>query len=186
MKKNEYLALLNSRLTGLSESEKVEIILDFEEHFSAGFAKGKTEDEICEQLGDPVRNAEQYTGASKSSVPLPPAPPQAPGSYRAQATYAGARQGGDSRTTYLVLFIFAVILASIVGICAVPTALGGAAIFVGAFAAGAFTASFLLSALLLSIGVFIMAASVLVVLLSIWLCLWLYRRYSANKEGNAQ
>ena len=47
-------------LTGLSYEDKKEILGDYEEHFRFGLAAGKTEEEICEALGQPKAIAKAY------------------------------------------------------------------------------------------------------------------------------
>lgn len=51
MNKVEYLAALKEALKDTDQSIMEEIISDYEEHFSAGLENGKTEEEICEDLG---------------------------------------------------------------------------------------------------------------------------------------
>lgn len=60
MNKNEFLHKLKNSLNGLTEAEKNDILYDYEEHFSIGLEKGKTESEICESLGDPKTIAKQF------------------------------------------------------------------------------------------------------------------------------
>ena len=58
MTKVEYLNRLKSFLHYFPESEVREILLDYEEHFIIGKEKGKSEDEISRELGDPREVAE--------------------------------------------------------------------------------------------------------------------------------
>jgi uncharacterized membrane protein len=51
---------LENSLAGFSTKDKDEIIYDYEEHFSIGLESGKSEDEICRELGDPDTIAKQY------------------------------------------------------------------------------------------------------------------------------
>lgn len=64
---------LNASLAGFSTEERSDIIYDYEEHFSIGLQSGKSEDEICRELGDPDNIAKQYkinsTIERASSVP---------------------------------------------------------------------------------------------------------------------
>lgn len=60
MIKSEFIASLNQALVGLPQTEKDDILYDYEEHFSIGQEKGKTEAEICDALGDPKAIAKQY------------------------------------------------------------------------------------------------------------------------------
>ena len=190
MRKNDYLALLNSHLAGLPENEKVEIILDFEEHFSAGLAKGKTEEEICEHLGDPVKNAEQYVLGSASRVYAGTVPPVAAtaGAYQSAPYRAPVTPGvrNSNQSTYLVLFILTVIFAVFVYLTIVPVLFSGGAVFASGFAAGAVMSSWIIGALLVSVGIFLMALSLLILLSVTWLCMWLYRKYRQEKGANVQ
>lgn len=62
MKKIDFLNELYYYLAPLPESEKKEIIEDFREHFREGEAVGKTEEQICSELGSPLECAKQYVG----------------------------------------------------------------------------------------------------------------------------
>ncbi len=190
MKKNDYLALLNSHLTGLPENEKIEIILDFEEHFSAGLAKGKTEEEICEDLGDPIKNAEQYVAGSMPRGYIGTVPPvvATAGSYQGAAYTAPVQPSSksSSQTTFLVLFILSVLFTVFMYMTFVPVLVSGGAVLVSGVAAGAVVGSWIVTALLISLGIFIMALSLLILLSLTWLCIYLYRRYSQDKGVTAQ
>lgn len=60
MKRAEFLEKLISGLSTLTPDERSDILNDYTEHFSAGEAEGKTEEEICNRLGDPKALAEDY------------------------------------------------------------------------------------------------------------------------------
>jgi uncharacterized membrane protein len=53
MTKKEFLTQLKKSLAGVPEAEKKEILADYEEHFQAGLAEEKSEEEICRLLGSP-------------------------------------------------------------------------------------------------------------------------------------
>ncbi len=188
MTKNEYLAQLNSHLVGIPEHEKIEIILDFEEHFSAGLAKGKTEEEICSDLGDPLKNASQYIpgnavyGMGGSSVPpastVPPVATFAP--YTPEAAKAQARKSNE--TTFLVLFILSIIFSVFMDVTFVPVFVSGAAVMASGIAAGVTLGSWIITALVISVGVFLMAFALLILLAVTWLCIWLYKKYRSYGE----
>lgn len=69
MNKNEYLSALKEALKDTDESVMKEIVSDYEEHFQAGMENGKSEEEICDDLGpidDLVEEIkEAYTTNSK-------------------------------------------------------------------------------------------------------------------------
>lgn len=60
MTKTEFLQQLYNHLQPLSPDERDEVIQDFEEHFSVGLEIGKTEEQICQELGNPYTCALQY------------------------------------------------------------------------------------------------------------------------------
>lgn len=62
MKKIDFLNELYSYLKALPQSERNEILNDFREHFREGELAGKTEEQICEELGSPLECAKQYVG----------------------------------------------------------------------------------------------------------------------------
>lgn len=59
MTKTEFLQTLERALHKLNEHERKEILYDFEEHFAAGLAEGKTEIDIAKDLGDPKAIAKE-------------------------------------------------------------------------------------------------------------------------------
>lgn len=60
MNKTEFMSVLTKNINYLSEEEKKDILYDYEEHFSIGLEKGKTEEEIAKSLGDPISLAQKY------------------------------------------------------------------------------------------------------------------------------
>jgi hypothetical protein len=71
--KLEFLQRLSNSLSQLSAADRQEVIQDFEEHFSAGADSGKTEEQICDELGTPESCAAPYLGndgaASRTVAP---------------------------------------------------------------------------------------------------------------------
>lgn len=59
MNKKQFLRNLDDALKPLSESERKDILRDFEEHFNVGFEEGKSEEEIAEGLGAPHKIAKE-------------------------------------------------------------------------------------------------------------------------------
>jgi len=60
MTKNEFITILNSQLSGIPENERKDMIYDYEEHFRFAMEEGKTEEQICRELGDPKEIIKQY------------------------------------------------------------------------------------------------------------------------------
>lgn len=60
MNKEEFIAELRKALYGLSENEIEDILYDYNEHFEIGASKGKTQEEIAMELGNPKNIAKSY------------------------------------------------------------------------------------------------------------------------------
>lgn len=62
MKKIDFLNELYSYLSPLPKNERTEILEDFRAHFREAEATGKSEEQICQELGTPFECAKQYVG----------------------------------------------------------------------------------------------------------------------------
>lgn len=60
MKRKEYLDRLRVCLQGIPLDEIEDILSDYEEHFDIGISKGKSEEEISKELGEPREVANNY------------------------------------------------------------------------------------------------------------------------------
>jgi hypothetical protein len=60
MNKEEFLRDIEKALGKIPEAESAEILYDYEEHFMVGKENGKTEEEICLELGNPTDIANNY------------------------------------------------------------------------------------------------------------------------------
>ena len=61
MNKKEFMGKLDNALTDIPKAEKKEVMRDYEDHFSIGLEKGRTEEEIAKSLGDPASIAKSIT-----------------------------------------------------------------------------------------------------------------------------
>jgi uncharacterized membrane protein len=59
MTRNEFIRRLRSGLKGMPAAEQAEMVADYEAHFDAGAAEGRSETEIAEALGNPARLARE-------------------------------------------------------------------------------------------------------------------------------
>lgn len=59
MKRNEFIKRLKAGLKGMPQGDIDEIIADYEEHFDAGLAEGRSEEEVAFALGNPARLARE-------------------------------------------------------------------------------------------------------------------------------
>ena len=67
MNKKEYLDLLAKELNSMSYGDVKDILDDMEAHFEEGVEAGKTEEQIAEGLGDPVKLAGEFKDGSNFS-----------------------------------------------------------------------------------------------------------------------
>lgn len=177
MTKFEYLQELEKNLQSLPEAERVDILADFEEHFTYALSNGKTEDEICGDLGDPKENAAQYiSGAEAKPAEQLAVIPQAQANTLPKGTPKA--KSSDNSSLYLALFIVALLFAIGIYSSCIPVAIGGVSCVVVAIGLIPLLNGLLIG-VIISAGVFILGASVLVMLLITWLCMWLYKKYKA-------
>ncbi|MEX1376734.1 MAG: DUF1700 domain-containing protein [Eubacteriales bacterium] len=69
MNKKEFMQKLKDGLIGLNQTDKREVLLDYEEHFMDGKNLGRTEEEICESLGDPAEISREIKNQSQKGMP---------------------------------------------------------------------------------------------------------------------
>lgn len=59
MNRDKFLEILSKELSDIHEDDKMDILFDYNEHFSIGIQAGRTEEEIAESLGEPRTIAKQ-------------------------------------------------------------------------------------------------------------------------------
>jgi len=59
--RDQFLSDLKRSLGAIQESEKLDILSDYEEHFRMGLAEGKSEEQIADSLGNPRILGKSYT-----------------------------------------------------------------------------------------------------------------------------
>lgn len=69
MSKEEFLYKLKQCLHGFPEDEVKDILSDYEEHFHIGISKGKSEEEISNELGRPEDIGKNYKNSYKENNP---------------------------------------------------------------------------------------------------------------------
>lgn len=55
MTEKQFMSLLKKNLSALSREDKEEILSDYRDHFTLGKEEGKSEEDICRSLGNPVQ-----------------------------------------------------------------------------------------------------------------------------------
>ncbi|WP_156839784.1 DUF1700 domain-containing protein [Novosphingobium aquimarinum] len=59
MTRNDFIRRLKAGLKGLPAEDISDIVADYEEHFEAGAAEGRSEEEVADALGNPTRLARE-------------------------------------------------------------------------------------------------------------------------------
>jgi len=73
MNKDQFMQTLQNKLRCLGSAAVAEILADFEDHFTNGLSRGKTEIEIAAELGNPDDIAQQYIDESPDGSNIPAA-----------------------------------------------------------------------------------------------------------------
>lgn len=76
MNKELFLTELEERLASLNESDREELLEDYQEHFRSGKAEGKSEEEIVLSLGTPKSIAEDIFTEREELLQDPITPPE--------------------------------------------------------------------------------------------------------------
>ena len=147
MNKHDFMNQLYALLSPLNENERRDIMRDFEEHFAVGAEKGKSEEQICRELGTPRQCASQFLTPEQS------------------ARLSNAKKVNN--TLYKVLAICLIISL----IAAVPSALGCIAaaivIMIVSCVSGVILSSWLIFGFLISLSVALLSFGVLIILVEI-------------------
>ena len=106
MTEKQFLKKLAKALNRVSRRERKDILADYEEHFRAGRQAGKSDQEICDQLGDPVEIAQDFID---NEVEIN-------GVKRPASTAAGHTLAAVLITMLLILFNMIVVLGPFVGL----------------------------------------------------------------------
>lgn len=188
MTKFEFLQQLYDHLSSLPSSERDDIVTDFEEHFQAGEEQGKTDEQICAELGNPYACAMQYLrgaggmkqptagGATQSapmSAPSTATPPPYPQNRAAAAPRINERR---NKTLWAVVFFIALVCA----VGAYPTAcalmLVPIALFIASFFLIPAVPGGAMIGFLISLGVLCFTGGLLLFLIMTWLLRTGFRR----------
>ena len=163
MNKNEFMRKLKDGLVGLNQTDKREILLDYEEHFLDGIKLGRTEEEICESLGDPAEIAANIKKEGRSA---------------SETTNDGVN------TAAYIIGIIALAVGSLwlIGFAFnVLGALFGA--FIGIFAVLAFPLTVGVKILAVSALILTIAVSIMIILGLIMLCIMILRWFKQMING---
>ena len=189
MTKQEFLQRLEAHLRTLDDAERADILSDFEEHFEGGAESGKTEAEICAELGDPYACAQAYLHQNAGSPPAgqadavqrpaSPAPAPQPGRVIPAPVLAEkpAEKPGKWARTLWAVFFFALVLLSLAAFptFAVLMLSPFIVLLVAVFAVAAFPSG-LMAAFLASLCIFLFTAGLQGFIELTWLLKYAYKR----------
>jgi len=176
MTKVEFLQELYNHLSGFSPAERDEIIQDFEEHFSAGIELGKSEEQICEELGTPYSCAMQYVNPQQasSSVGAKEQPTAKKAVFNAGSqTYQKPNFDRRNKFLWTLMFIFFVLCALGVYPTAVLLMLTPIVLILASVVAAS---DALMVGMFVSMGVMLAAAGLLMFAIMTWLLKLCYRK----------
>lgn len=187
MTKTEFLQELYNHLQTLPKNERDEIIQDFEEHFSAGEENGKTEEQICAELGNPYNCALQYLrqpagNTQGNTCRKTNEPSKAPYGntqpYSPTGNAAGVENDNERRNKFLwgLLFVFFVICAVGVYPASVGLMISPVIIIIGMFFAYSAVHSAAMIGLMISVSAALFAAGLLAFLIMTVLIKLSYRK----------
>lgn len=123
MNRDLFLNQLRHNLYGLSEEEINDIIQDYEEHFQIGLSKGKSEEEISMELGNPRDIAKNYINSTATN-------------HKDETIYPNTNKNGRKfiLLALLILFNLIIVLGPYLGIVGILLGIFGLGI--GLFFAG--------------------------------------------------
>ena len=156
MNKRDFINELYALLKPLGEVERRDIIRDFEEHFAAGNENGKTDEQICKELGTPKQVAAQYL------------------------TPAQLQESVSSNSKNKTLYMIVAIVLTVIFVAIAPAALGciaaSAFILIASIISGVAASSWILFGLLFSISLLLFSLGVLIILISIAIIRFCWKR----------
>ncbi len=190
MKKKQFISSLHQALSPLNPSTVTEILADFEEHFAAGMAHGKTEQAIAAELGDPAAIARQYIEATadgepfslqNGTIPIDSYPSandsmssgndmQAPQTVKAARINASGLVGVVLLNIFIGIPLWLTLFSLLTGFWAGAGSIGAAAVVL--FVLAVFQAG-VISLILMLFGLSLVSLSILCIVLLVYLTRWL-------------
>lgn len=167
MNRSEYINKLKTYLHGLPEIEVADILTDYQEHFDVGISKGKTEEEIAGELGDPKLIANGYRTNFKSVNEVRP---------------KGNYSSGETNMVMAIILIIlnAIFVIPVVGGTAfgILTGIFGAGIGIavggmGVLLFGGFAFYHILT--ILGLGLGLISLGILLIILGVYTVKWFYK-----------
>lgn len=180
MRRQEFMDAMRSRLSALGKSpqEVDDILADFEEHFAAGLAAGRSEEDVVAGIGDPADLAAQYADGAESTSP--PSPPPPPTGTAAEAPAPKVSAAGVGRGVFaaiaLLFFDLVFVIPILAALVSVVFALWAAALAIGAAGIACVVGVFFLPvvAFVGLPGVFLIFLGVALLALCVLACIGMY------------
>lgn len=169
MTKTEFLQQLYNNLLPLTSEERKEIIQDFEEHFSIGLESGKTEEQICAELGSPESCAASYLqGVNIGNQYRSSGASNGAATYTVPVVAKRAEANPNERVNrflWAIMFLFLVLCAFAVYPTAIGLMLAPLAVIILALVVLAFSWTGFAVAFLVSLSVALFSAGLLIFLI---------------------
>ncbi|MDW7659385.1 MAG: DUF1700 domain-containing protein [Bacillota bacterium] len=189
MNKHQFMSNLQNALSPLDPAAVTDIMADFEEHFAAGSGRGKTEEAIAAELGDPIEIGRQYVDAAADGKtdgnadrqaharPFPPGQPLSNQRSTPAYTAQPARKVSESGLLGVILLnlfigipLWLGLFSALAGLWAGAGSIGAAAVVL--FVVAVFQAG-VISLILALFAVALTALTILAVILMVYLTKWL-------------
>jgi uncharacterized membrane protein len=180
MNKRQFLDSLQLSLQTLGPAAVRDILGDFDEHFAGGTSRGKSEEEIAAELGDPAEIAQQYLDAASGSQAGQgqAAASESTGPARAAASDSAAKPNVNEMALIAVILlniffgipVWIALFATLFGCWAAAGGIGVAAIVLFAVA---IIQTGMISLILALLGLALTALAVLMVILMVFISKWL-------------
>lgn len=146
MTKELFLEILKDGLYDFPEGELSDILYDYKEHFDVGFASGKNEDEIIEELGAPHNIVNQYRNGylkkyeSESETEAQPEPEtkestnsDSNNSYTKDTNNENSSKPNDKSNSFIITSLIILLSLIVFGPIATALVLGIMGLFLGLF-----------------------------------------------------
>ncbi|NLO35928.1 MAG: DUF1700 domain-containing protein [Clostridiaceae bacterium] len=169
MNKHQFMNQLRQALSPLDGPAIAEILADFEEHFAAGFSRGKSEESIAAELGDPLEIGRQYAEAASAIPPAPVPPAAAPAAPRINE---GALLGVILLNLFIGIPLWLGLFAALAGFWAGAGSIGAAAVVL--FVLAVFQAG-VISLILVLFAIALSALTILSVIFLVYLTKWMIK-----------
>jgi uncharacterized membrane protein len=182
MNKHQFMNQLRQALSPLDGPAVAEILADFEEHFASGCSRGKSEETIAAELGDPLEIGRQYAEAAAAVRRCRPRFRCRPCRTPSPRVREGALLGVIALNLFIGIPLWLTLFATLAGFWAGAGSIGAAAVVL--FVLAVFQAG-VISLILVLFAIALTALTILAVILMVFLTKWLFKGSPPGSAGTA-